>query len=76
MTRVLMYVAGTKHLGLCLHSGEGIVLYATVDASYACHADMKSHTGCTLHIGRHSASILSLSKSKQLQPNRQLSLNI
>ncbi len=48
------------------HSGEGIVLYATVDASYASHADFKSHTGCTLHIGRLSASFLTLSKKQTI----------
>jgi hypothetical protein len=62
--RILQYIVHTSHLGLRLHSGEGIVLYATVDASYACHSDLKSHTGCTLHIGRSSGAIYSLSKKQ------------
>ena len=66
VVRILQYIAGTKTLGLRLHSGEGIVLYATVDASYACHPDLKSHTGCTLHIGRHSGSVNSLSKKQTI----------
>ena len=61
---ILRYIAGTRDLGLVFHSGEGILLYATVDASYACHDDLKSHTGCTLHIGRSSGSVLSLSKKQ------------
>jgi len=61
---ILRYVAGTRMLGLYFHSGEGIRLYATVDASYACHADLKSHTGLTLHIGRMSGSVHSLSKKQ------------
>jgi hypothetical protein len=62
--RILQYVNNTRDLGLKLFSGEGIVLYATVDASYACHTDLKSHTGCTLHLGRTSGSIFSLSKKQ------------
>ena len=42
------------------------MLYATVDASYACHKDLKSHTGFTLHIGRKSASILTLTKKQTI----------
>ena len=62
--RILHYVKHTRTLGLRLYSGEGIRLYATVDASYACHTDLKSHTGCTLHLGRKSGSVFSLSKKQ------------
>ena len=64
--RVLYYIVGSRDLGLLFHSGEGIKLYATVDASYATHSDLKSHTGCTLHIGRHSASFRSLTKKQSV----------
>ncbi len=64
--RILMYVHATQHLGLTLFSGEGVVLYATVDASYATHKDLKSHTGCTLHIGRVSASIMTYTKKQSI----------
>jgi len=57
---LLEYVVSTKDLGLRFHSGEGIVLYASSDASYACHPDRKSHSGITLHIGRHSGSLYSM----------------
>jgi len=66
INRLLYYIVGTRDLGLLLHSGEGITLYATVDASYAVHSDMKSHTGCTLHIGRHSGSFRSLTKKQSV----------
>ena len=66
LLRILRYLAGTKHIGLFFHSGEGVRLYATVDASYASHDDLKSHTGCTLHIGRHSGSVLSISKKQTI----------
>jgi len=64
--RIFLYLAGTRSLGLCFHSGEGVVLYATVDASYANHLDRKSHTGCTLHIGKHSGSFHSRSKKQTI----------
>ena len=64
--RIFLYLAGTRTLGLCFHSGEGIVLYATVDASYANHLDRKSHTGCTLHIGKRSGSFHSRSKKQTI----------
>ncbi len=64
--RMLLYIAGTRHLGLRLHSGEGIQLYATVDSSYGTHEDSKSHTGCTLHIGKSSGSFKSASKKQPI----------
>ena len=64
--RILWYVAGTRTLGLRLFSGEGIKLYCTVDAAYANHLDRKSHTGVTLHIGRHSGSFHSVSKKQSI----------
>jgi len=64
--RVLDYLACTPTLGLTLHGSEGVVLYATTDAAYACHQDLKSHTGCTLHIGRTSASVLTLTKKQSI----------
>jgi len=62
----MLYVIGTKELGLKLGSDEGVKLYATVDASYACHEDSKSHSGCTLHVGRDSGSIMTISKKQKL----------
>ena len=64
INRVLFYIAGSRHLGLLFRSGEGIRLYSTVDASYASHNDLKSHSGCTLHIGKNSASFLTLTKKQ------------
>jgi len=66
INRVLAYVVGTKELGLRLYSHEGVKLFATVDASYACHPDFKSHSGCTLHIGKDSASLITISKKQKI----------
>ena len=62
--RILQYVAGTPTMGLFFKSGEGVKLYATVDASYGNHSDRKSHTGCTLHIGLNSGAFVSRSKKQ------------
>ena len=64
--RILRYVAHTKDLGLSFHSGEGILLCATSDASYASHIDCKSHSGITLHLGRYSGSFHSVSKKQSI----------
>ena len=63
--RVLRYLKSTRDLALVFHSGEGIILYASVDASYACHLeDRKSHTGYTLHIGRSSGCFFAASRKQ------------
>jgi hypothetical protein len=76
INRVITYLVGTKDLALQLGSDEGVVLSATVDASYATHADSKSHTGCTLHIGRDSGAVIAISKNKKLHQILQQSLNL
>ena len=66
MDRILQNLASTPDLGLTFSSTEGVVLYATVDASYGNHDDRKSHSGCTLHIGRNSGSFLTRSKKQTI----------
>lgn len=66
VNRVLAYIAGTRDKGLKLWSDNGVTLYATVDASYACHDDFKSHSGCTLHVGSKSGSIVTISKKQKV----------
>ena len=66
VNRILLYIAGTAQLGLKFHSDEGVVLRATVDASYACHSDMKSHAGCSIHIGRSSGATQAISKKQTI----------
>jgi hypothetical protein len=64
--RVLQYIASTPDYGLVFSSTEGVVLYATVDASYGNHEDRKSHSACTLHIGRNSSAFMSRSKKQSI----------
>jgi hypothetical protein len=42
INRIISYLVSTKELALKLGSDEGILLYGTVDASYATHDDSKS----------------------------------
>ena len=50
--RLLKYINGSKDLGICLEAGTGIVVFAYVDASFAVHGDMKSHTGGVISLGK------------------------
>jgi hypothetical protein len=64
VNRILRYIAATRDITLDFHSDDGIVLYASVDASYACHSDLRSHTGCTLHIGRTSGCVMAITRKQ------------
>ena len=64
LDRLLDYLVNTPDLGLVLGGHGGVLLYATVDASYGTHVDRKSHSGCTLHIGVGSGAFLSRSKKQ------------
>jgi len=66
INRIITYLVGTKDLALTLGSNEGIVLYGTVDASYATNDDSRSHTGFTLHIGKESGAIMATSKKQKI----------
>ena len=65
--RVLRYVAGTIDEGqtYCCYDLPA-ELYATIDVSYNCHTDSKSHTGITLHYGRFSSPTATLSKKQPI----------
>lgn len=66
LNRILEYVAGTPTEGVTLQSHEGVVLYATVDASYGTHDDRKSHTAVTCHIGKNSGAFIWRSKKQSV----------
>ena len=61
--RIIRYIAGTQDLSLTFHGSDGTInLLATVDASFACHEDRKSHYGITMHLSPNDASFHSESK--------------
>jgi hypothetical protein len=66
VNRILSYVAGTPSLGLTFHGGSSTTLMATVDSSYANHADRRSQYGITLHLGSFdSGTVYSVSKKSK-----------
>ena len=48
LLRLLMYLKGTIELELTLGGDNLSIVKWWVDASYACHNDMKGHTGATM----------------------------
>jgi hypothetical protein len=54
LTRVMKYLRSTPDLSLTLEDDNTHVVKWWVDASFAVHPDMKSHTGGTLSLGKGS----------------------
>ncbi len=52
LDRVLRYLKGSRGKGIVIKAEDGLVVKAYVDASYGVHADMKSHTGCVITLGK------------------------
>ena len=63
MLRVVQYLNGRKHIGICLSCNQDIHVYIYADASYATHSDAKSHTGTVVRIG-DSSIVCKSSKQK------------
>ena len=62
--RLIRYVGETIHVPLILGADDLRTLVWNIDASYAVHSDMKSHTGASLSLGR--GTLLSLSCKQKL----------
>ena len=52
LVRVVRYIRGSKSLGIRLCGSTHLAVTAYVDASFGVHTDLKSHTGCTITIGK------------------------
>jgi len=52
LERLLKYINCTRDMGICLETGTNICIFAYVDASFAVHGDMKSHTGGVISLGK------------------------
>jgi hypothetical protein len=50
--RVMKYLRGTLHMPLTLEADDLQIVKWWVDASFAVHKDMKSHTGGTMTLGK------------------------
>ena len=55
LTRVVKYLRGTPKLYLTLEADNTHIVKWWIDASFAVHKDMKSHTGGTMSLGKGSA---------------------
>ena len=52
LERLLKYINCTKDMGICLETGDQFEVLAYVDASFAVHGYMKSHTGGVISLGK------------------------
>jgi hypothetical protein len=64
LARVIKYLRGTCKLVLCLSADNLNIIKWWVDASYAVHNDMRSHTGGTMSMG--TGAVYSTSKKQKL----------
>ena len=64
LARVIKYLRKTRDLVLRLSAGNRNVIKWWVDASYAVHRDMRSHTGGTMSLG--TGAVYSASKKQKL----------
>jgi hypothetical protein len=62
LRRVMLYLRGTPDLPLTLKAGDMSILKWWIDASFATHADMKSHTSVMLTLGKGAAYAASTKK--------------
>jgi hypothetical protein len=52
LSRCIRYLRGTKDLALTLEANDDGIIRWWIDASFAVHRDMKSHTGLTMTLGK------------------------
>ena len=62
--RTVQYVRGTQHMGITFEVFEPIHVIAYIDAFFAIHPDMKSHTGSIITLGK--GAIYTKSGTQQL----------
>jgi hypothetical protein len=65
MVRILKYLNGTKELGLVIQP-DSLRIYCSADASFATHADARSHTGVAVRVGSANAPFHIESKKQSL----------
>lgn len=64
LKRGIRYLRGSKDRFLTLEAGEGIDIHWWIDASFAVHPDMHSHTGSTMSLGH--GSVYSTSRKQRI----------
>ena len=66
LVRMIKYLNGTKELWLTLSAGNLSIIKWYVDASFAVHADFKSHTGAVMQFDGGKGAIQSKSRKQKL----------
>jgi hypothetical protein len=64
--RFMVKMYRTNDYGLTIGGSVGVQLFGTVDTAFACHADLKSHTGGTVHMGPQFGSFITFSSKQSL----------
>jgi hypothetical protein len=64
LTRCVRYLRDSKDLYLTLEADDGVHIKWWIDASFAVHPDMKSHTGGTMSLGK--GSVYSVSRKQRI----------
>jgi hypothetical protein len=64
LTRCIRYLRDSKELYLTLEADDGVDIKWWIDASFAVHPDMKSHTGATVSFGK--GSVYSMSRKQRI----------
>ena len=52
LTRMLKYINGTRELGIILEAENILSIRSYIDASFAVHPDMRSHSGACITLGK------------------------
>ena len=52
LVHTIQYMRGTRTMPLTLEVDTPVKIIAYIDASYAVHADKKSHTGCIISLDK------------------------
>ena len=66
LDRVIGYLAGTKELGLNMNGNKSAKIHAYFDASWACHSDLKGHTGIIITMGFNGFPLICKSKKQKV----------
>ena len=64
LARCIKYLRDTKHMPLTIEMDDKITMQWWVDASFAVHKDMKSHTGAVLMMGK--GAIIAISTKQKI----------
>jgi len=54
LSQCIRYLQGSRELSLMLEADKGFNIKWWVNASFAVHSDMRSHTGMTMTLGKGS----------------------